>query len=925
MFIISQIIIFIATIKEKMSSAYICDIDYAEDICDIISKYIENPLELSTFATGGEINLKTIGIPAVSVNNVGRIAYPLCLPQAELLLKVATQAPFGKGTETIVDDNIRKVWQIDGNLVTVNRQWVDFLLPKIVADCCAKLGIDAQKMGVRASLYKMLLYEEGGHFKTHRDTEKEPGMFGSLLIQLPAEHEGGRLVVEHHGKVKYFDFSKESGDKAFYASFYADCEHMLEPVTSGMRLVLAFNLVRDVNSLSSLPSLNASEGFEDILASAARAWCDDVDGVEKYFYPLSHSYTKTNISFAGLKGKDLKVVDLLRNAVDPVTNEKLFTVWLALVTKHETGTEDEGWGYGGGGGMCTDADIDIEYSTDSWVGPDGNCDLNSLKLNFMTELITAARDDNEDEVEEQLREIFGDDPDKESREGYQGNYAGSLEYWYHSAVLVFYPAKKDFDIKLAVNTKLAVSLLEGMDRTGAEFADKFERLMKFISRGGGKWKVGQVLSLTRTIEQVQTVLSCCTKKVLNNFDIHGIVAVITKHGILNLKSELIGLLNSQSLDAMVSLLNLTKPNSNTSSTDVEAPAPASAVDQPVVAVTGLFHDLVTLLVVRILKVSLTTTSNGSAQTLCSTELVNVCRFVIENCNLETQIQVANNYGKGLPLQALNQLIQGLSTGIVDDEQMREFHHNLRQCAVSKCVKTPQVSSADVVAVVAMVDWVIRGSFNELMNTLIPKLMAMCDSDQLFRGLITLPSVLAELKTDSPICTHLQSVFNARIAVVAKKANPPPFSWCMPKLRDASRAGEFFAGPQQQTIVQGFNGIGHARNYVNKYSFVVDGVKCANATPAGTGARATVTIVKRKDYHDYLVKKSKDNLEELNNLRKIMRIHSIDSGVSSSNHDQLLPIEKKVKLDVAIAAPAANTTVSSKNISEPKMEIIDLTL
>ena len=38
---------------------------------------------------------------------------------------------------------------------------------------------------VAANLYKMVLYKERGHFKAHRDTEKEPGMFGTLIIQLP--------------------------------------------------------------------------------------------------------------------------------------------------------------------------------------------------------------------------------------------------------------------------------------------------------------------------------------------------------------------------------------------------------------------------------------------------------------------------------------------------------------------------------------------------------------------------------------------------------------------------------------------------------------------------------------------------------------------------------------------------------------------
>jgi hypothetical protein len=45
-------------------------------------------------------------------------------------------------------------------------------------------------------LYKLLLYEEGAHFKPHRDSEKAPGMFATLAICLPSQFEGGDLVLE---------------------------------------------------------------------------------------------------------------------------------------------------------------------------------------------------------------------------------------------------------------------------------------------------------------------------------------------------------------------------------------------------------------------------------------------------------------------------------------------------------------------------------------------------------------------------------------------------------------------------------------------------------------------------------------------------------------------------------------------------------
>lgn len=50
---------------------------------------------------------------------------------------------------------------------------------------------------VRAELHDLLIYQPGGHFKKRRDSEKAPGMFGTLVITLPSNHRGGGLSVCH--------------------------------------------------------------------------------------------------------------------------------------------------------------------------------------------------------------------------------------------------------------------------------------------------------------------------------------------------------------------------------------------------------------------------------------------------------------------------------------------------------------------------------------------------------------------------------------------------------------------------------------------------------------------------------------------------------------------------------------------------------
>ena len=120
---------------------------------------------------------------------------PLSDRDATDIAKISRQAPFGKGTEKLVDQSVRKTWEIDPTQVEFrNPQWQK-TLQYAVTKTVEQLGVLGGQSSVRADLHKLLLYEEGGFFKTHRDTEKAPGMFATLVIMLPSAHEGGEVVV----------------------------------------------------------------------------------------------------------------------------------------------------------------------------------------------------------------------------------------------------------------------------------------------------------------------------------------------------------------------------------------------------------------------------------------------------------------------------------------------------------------------------------------------------------------------------------------------------------------------------------------------------------------------------------------------------------------------------------------------------------
>ena len=121
-----------------------------------------------------------------------------------------------------------------------------------------KKKLDCDSKNVKANLYKLLLYEKGGHFKPHRDSEKENGQFATLIIQLPSIFKGNHLIVRHAGSTKTVQLDRpESRFEMLYAAHYTDCEHEVTPLESGYRLALVYNLVW--TATSEAPSVGQDE------------------------------------------------------------------------------------------------------------------------------------------------------------------------------------------------------------------------------------------------------------------------------------------------------------------------------------------------------------------------------------------------------------------------------------------------------------------------------------------------------------------------------------------------------------------------------------------------------------------------------------------------------------------------------------------
>lgn len=71
----------------------------------------------------------------LDVTGVGPVALPLLSAQAEQLIAVAEQAPYGRGSETVVDTEVRRTWQLDAAQARISgRRWEEDLARIVAID-----------------------------------------------------------------------------------------------------------------------------------------------------------------------------------------------------------------------------------------------------------------------------------------------------------------------------------------------------------------------------------------------------------------------------------------------------------------------------------------------------------------------------------------------------------------------------------------------------------------------------------------------------------------------------------------------------------------------------------------------------------------------------------------------------------------------
>ncbi len=417
---------------------------------EFLTKAIGNATRSAKFCVAG--CLPAID-PGIEVEGLGAIKLPLKRTTAKQLVATCQIAPYGKGTQTLVDEKVRKTFELDPTRFRLSDAW-NAAIAEILRPVAEQLGLPADQLEAR--LYKLLVYEKGGFFLPHRDSEKHDRMVASLIVVLPSPFEGGKLIVRHGGAKEVLTFADAAtGKSPCYAAFYADCEHEVQRVTSGVRLSLAYNLV--LKPQRAKRSAAAKPAAADSLAESIRSWTKR-QPAKPLVFALGHHYTQHGLSLDLLKGADRKLANLVVAAAEKMG----CLVHLAQVSRHLLQFADDGSferDYFRGYRRSRDRIEVGETFEDDLIGTDWT-DLHGKKLPW-------------GEIPFDLAAIVSstpiDDwkPTSEEFEGYTGNAGNTLDRWYHRSAIVVWPRDHHFEIVASSGAAASIPLFCSM---GAKLA-----------------------------------------------------------------------------------------------------------------------------------------------------------------------------------------------------------------------------------------------------------------------------------------------------------------------------------------------------------------------------------------------------------------------------------------------------------------------
>lgn len=431
-----------------------------------------------------------IGDFDLTVDGVGKVRCPVMPKTAKALISVAKPACFGKKDKTLYDPNVRNVWEVAANKVSIAEPFWTQKLKSVLKKVHNDLGLP-KGSHLTAHLHNLLIYERGQFFAPHQDSEKYDGMVATLVVLLPSNFSGGSLKIDQHGDKRKFDADLSTRTSITFIAFYADCHHEVTKVTAGYRVALTYNLV-----LEGLPK-DLPKSQSSALTSTIKTYFDGKKADEQsnraarprwLVYLFDHQYTQKSLQWKTLKGADRETAAQLLAAA----NELDLVPHLALADCHEAwnaeGDDDYNYGYGRrywGSEDEEDEDDDVEEPSNDpetmdvhdlilhettlchWIDEDGkSCNIGPKYVSDEMVCWSKANDEFK--------------PVKAEYEGYMGNYGNTVDKWYHRAAIILWPRDSD------ILSRFEISPTTVLQEISKQLKDDFEtgrsNLKKVLSR-----------------------------------------------------------------------------------------------------------------------------------------------------------------------------------------------------------------------------------------------------------------------------------------------------------------------------------------------------------------------------------------------------------------------------------------------------------
>jgi len=191
--------------------------------------------------------------------------------EVKSLLDQCKPAPFGEGKKTRYDRGVRDALQLKAEKGGFTVENFDPESAGILKKIQREL-VPHDHSPISAELYTVNVYTNGGHFAPHKDTPRGSDMFGTLVVCLPSQFGGGKLVLSHRGVVQKFDWGEaireqKKPNQLHWAAFFGDVDHQIERIWSGARVTLTYLLRRGAGGA---PPLEIAG--EDLAPRVQEAW-----------------------------------------------------------------------------------------------------------------------------------------------------------------------------------------------------------------------------------------------------------------------------------------------------------------------------------------------------------------------------------------------------------------------------------------------------------------------------------------------------------------------------------------------------------------------------------------------------------------------------------------------------------------------------